>query len=190
MFQCDTTPIPGCFVIRPKVFTDARGALVKVFHEGCFQEIGLGTEPGEIYYSVSKKGALRGLHFQEPPHAQDKLVGCLGGRIFDAVVDLRRGSPAYGQHFAMELDAESCCLLYVPAGVAHGFCALTEGAVFLNRANAVYSPDSDRGVRWDSCGITWPSGDKILSEKDQGLPILANYESPFSWVSAGSLTSR
>lgn len=174
-----STPIPGCYVLQPRVLQDDRGRLVKVYHEETFAQLGLRTDFPETYYSTSQQGVLRGLHFQVPPHEHVKCVTCVQGRIFDAVVDLRVDSPTYGQHFTIELDAALGNMLYVPAGLAHGFYVLSETAIFLNRTTSMYHGASDGGIHWESCGIEWPNKQPITSPKDQQMPTLAQFDSPF-----------
>jgi len=173
------TPIPGCFELIPRIFQDDRGKLIKTYHEDTYKELGLGTTFTEEYYSGSKKGVLRGLHFQTPPHDHIKCVTCISGKIFDVVVDLRKDSPTYQQHYALELDSEKGNMLYIPAGLAHGFYVMTDYAIFLNRTSTVFNPQSDAGIRWDSCGIDWPDKTPILSEKDINMPSMEEYKSPF-----------
>lgn len=173
------TPIPGCFELQPAVRKDARGAFVKVFHAPEFRKLGLETDFREEYYSVSKKGVLRGLHFQEPPAALTKLVFCAEGEVFDAVLDLRRRSKTYGGTFTVKLGARQGNLLYIPKGCAHGFCTLSPRAVMVYKTSAVYSPENDKGVLWSSAGIKWPAGRRLLSPRDKAFPELAEYRSPF-----------
>jgi len=179
MFTRIETAIPGCVILKPRVFSDLRGRLVKIHHAELFREMGLETEFREEYYSVSKKGVLRGLHFQLPPHDHVKCVTCLQGSLFDVVVDLRKGSPAYRQHVTVQLDDVECAMLYIPPGLAHGFYTLSESAIFLNRTTTVYNADADTGIRWDSCGVEWPDTDPILSDKDREMITLDAFESPF-----------
>ena len=173
------TTIVGCFELQPKVFKDDRGRLVKTFHKDSFVTLNLATDFKEEYYSVSKKGVLRGLHFQIPPHDHVKCVSCLSGKIFDVVVDLRKESPTYKQHFSIELDSENGNMLYIPKGLAHGFYVQSEEAIFLNRTTTVYEPSCDTGIKWDSCGIKWPVSNPILSEKDKLMTTLNEFISPF-----------
>ncbi len=173
------TTIEGCFELQPRIFSDDRGRLVKTFHENTFLDLGLDISFAEEYYSVSKKHVLRGLHFQLPPYDQVKCVTCLSGKIFDVVVDLRMKSPTYKQYFSIELDADKGNMLYIPKGMAHGFYVLSEDTIFLNRTTTVYEPSCDTGVKWNSCGIEWPDLDPILSEKDQQMIPLIDFESPF-----------
>jgi dTDP-4-dehydrorhamnose 3,5-epimerase len=173
------THLPGCFVLQPRIFEDHRGRLVKTYHHDTFRDLGLAVDYGESYYSVSKAGVLRGLHFQRPPYAQVKVVTCIAGRLLDAVVDVRRDSPTYGQSFAIELSAQQANMLYVPEGFAHGFYAMEDHTIIQYFGSAMFHPESDGGIRWDSCGIEWPVEAPAVSEKDRNLPTLAEFETPF-----------
>ncbi|MEB2777653.1 dTDP-4-dehydrorhamnose 3,5-epimerase [Algoriphagus sp. D3-2-R+10] len=173
------TNLKGCFVLKPKTFTDSRGALTKIFHKPTFEALGMPVNFPEEYYSVSSKGVVRGLHFQIPPDDHAKCVSCLYGSIFDVVVDIRKSSPTFGQYYSLVLDSRSPALLYIPSGMAHGFVALEESSIFLNRTTTVYSQECDSGIRWDSCGIDWPEMEYIVSDKDQKMPSLKDYDSPF-----------
>ncbi|PRY90875.1 dTDP-4-dehydrorhamnose 3,5-epimerase [Mongoliibacter ruber] len=177
--KIEETIIKGCYLITPRSFTDNRGSLTKIYHELMFQEMGLDVQFREEYFSVSSKGVLRGLHFQIPPMQHAKCVTCVSGKIFDVVVDLRKNSPTFGKHFCTELDGKTPSLLYVPEGLAHGFVSLEDDSIFLNRSTTVYSPECDRGIHWDSCGIVWPDLDLIISHKDQEMPDFENFNSPF-----------
>lgn len=173
------TNIPGCFEIHPEILRDNRGAFVKTFHEGVFSSHGLTTRFAEEYYTCSHRGVLRGLHFQTPPMELVKLVTCVSGRVFDAVVDLRVSSPAYGNYLAFELSAEKGNMLYLPAGLAHGFQVVSPEAILLYKVTAVYSPAHDSGIRWDSAGIPWPDDDRIISKRDSMFSPLHEFKSPF-----------
>ena len=181
MFEMIPACISGVMEIRPRIHEDQRGRFVKVFHREAFLSAGLHPEYTETFYSVSHRHVIRGLHFQSPPMAHSKLVYCVQGRIQDAVVDLRRGSPSYGQYALTELSADAANVLYVPHGIAHGFCTLSEAAVVVYQVSRVYSPEHDRGVRWDSADIPWASDSPILSERDQSFPLLAAFVSPFAY---------
>lgn len=173
------TALPGCLELRPPRHADARGLFVKTFHADTFAALGLPTTWAEQFYSHSAAGVLRGLHFQTPPHAHDKLVTCLQGRVWDVVLDLRLGSPTYGRHAVVELSAELGNELFIPAGLAHGFCTLQGTATLLYAVTTGYVPAADAGVRWDSAGIPWPLAEPLLSARDAALPLLADYPSPF-----------
>jgi dTDP-4-dehydrorhamnose 3,5-epimerase len=173
------TSIPGCRLIRPWRRADERGLFVKTFHAAAFEELGLETDFREDYYSVSRQGVLRGMHFQRPPHHHAKLVYCARGSILDAVVDLRWGSKSFGLYETFELSDENGCIVYVPPGVAHGFYALSQEVITIYKVTTEYSPEADDGVRWDSCGINWPSDAPIVSARDCSLPVLSNVKNLF-----------
>ncbi len=173
--------LPGCRAITPFVFDDERGRFVKTYHAPSFRKMGIDDVFVEDFYSISRRGVVRGLHFQVPPAQANKLVTCIEGRIFDVLLDLRRGSPTYGRHLTLTLDGTAGTLVYLPAGIAHGFCALTEGAVVLYRMTAVHAADCDKGIRWDSAGIEWPVQAPILSKRDAAFPTLAEFSSPFTY---------
>lgn len=173
------TAIPGCFELRPQTTKDARGRFVKTFHSEWFAHNGMRTDWREQYYSVSRRGVLRGLHFQAPPHEHAKLVFCTSGEVMDAAVDLRIGSRTYGQHVCIVLSEAQGNAVYLDAGLAHGFYTLTESATMVYNVTSVYSPDHDAGIRWNSAGIAWPSDEPIVSDRDRGFPALHEFASPF-----------
>jgi len=179
--RVEGTLIPGCYQIFPQIRTDARGRFVKTLHEKVFADHGLVTEFVEEYYSVSHKGVLRGMHFQTPPHEHFKLVYCLDGKVLDAMVDLRVGSPTYRQAATIELSAELGNMLYIAPGVAHGFYALTD-AIMQYKVTTIYAPDNDAGIRWDSAGIDWPDAAPLVSERDANFPRLDEFVSPFVYA--------
>jgi dTDP-4-dehydrorhamnose 3,5-epimerase len=173
-------------LIKPKRFTDERGWFVETYKRRDAAERGLGEEFVQDNHSLSQPaGTLRGLHFQTPPHAQAKLVRCIRGRIMDYVVDVRRGSPTYGRYVAVELTADNGWQLYVPIGFAHGFLTLEPDCEVAYKVSDYYAPAHDAGIRWNdpAIGITWPlppSG-PVLSPKDERLPLLAEFNSPFAY---------
>lgn len=173
------TTLPGCFEILLPHFPDPRGSFVKSYHQNFFQEQGLVTDWRENYYTISKRGVLRGLHFQSPPADHEKLVHCARGRAFDVVVDLRRGSPTYGRRLTLELSPERANQLYIPRGLAHGFLALEDETMMMYQVSGVHSPQHDQGILWNSCGVPWPGLEIILSERDKTWPTLAQFETPF-----------
>jgi dTDP-4-dehydrorhamnose 3,5-epimerase len=176
-----STNIPGCFEIFPQPMRDERGVFIKTYQENIFAEHGLTTRFTEEFYTSSYKGVLRGLHFQTPPMELVKMVYCVSGRVFDAVVDLRKGSPAYGKYFMCELGAEKANMLYLPAGLAHGFFVLSENAILMYRVTAVHSPAHDSGIRWNSAGIPWPDEHPVLSRRDREFISLSDFKSPFTF---------
>ena len=175
------TTIPGCFEVRPRVRGDARGRFVKPFHAEEFAAHGLVTAWREQYHSTSAPGVVRGLHFQTPPEAHAKLVYCVSGSVWDVGLDLRRGSPAEGAHHVVELSAERGNALYLPAGVAHGFCTHAGEATLVYNVETVYAPEQDTGVLWSSADIDWPVHDPLMSERDTTFPPLPDFDSPFRY---------
>ncbi|HWL81069.1 MAG TPA: dTDP-4-dehydrorhamnose 3,5-epimerase [Roseomonas sp.] len=173
-------------LIRPRRFGDDRGWFVESWSRGRFAAAGIDCEFVQDNHSMSAApGTLRGLHFQRPPHAQDKLVRCLRGRIFDVAVDLRKGSPTYGHWVGATLTAEGGEQLFVPIGFAHGFVTLEPDTEVAYKTSAAYAPDCDAGIRWDdpTIGVAWPlpAGGPVLSAKDQRQPALASFDTPFAY---------
>lgn len=179
MFELKPNKLPGCFELQPKVFDDVRGRFVKVFHEQAFADKGLETNFAEEYYSVSHKNVIRGMHFQLPPMDHVKMVYCIQGEVLDAVVDLRVGSPTYGEYTLFELSAAKANSIYIPKGMAHGFCAMSDQAVMVYKVSTIYSPEHDAGLLWNSVGIAWPTNDAILSARDQSFSSFDKFVSPF-----------
>ena len=179
------TAIEGVYIIEPKVFGDARGYFFESFSEREFKE-----KVGDIHFvqdneSMSKYGVMRGLHFQRPPYAQSKLVRCVKGKVIDVAVDIRKGSPTYGQHVATLLTEENHRQFFIPQGFAHGFAVLSESAVFQYKCDNFYHPEADGGISIldESLGIDWGLAmeEAILSEKDTKHMKLAEFDSPFVW---------
>jgi len=181
MFETVETTIPGVLELQPKVLRDSRGAFVKLFHKDVLEASGIETGIAEVYYSISEPDVVRGLHFQLPPHDHAKFVTCIAGAAFDVALDLRQGSPAFGRHHALTLSAELANMIYVPRGVAHGFCVTEGPATLLYMTTTVHAPEHDAGIRWDSAGIDWPVTDPVLSDRDRTLPALADFDSPFRY---------
>lgn len=175
------TRIPGCFELRPTVKRDSRGFFAKVFHRPLWRDLGLAVNFAEEYATYSLPWSLRGLHFQLPPMDHAKVVFCLRGNAFDVAVDLRRGSPAYGEHISVNLSSMQSNALYLPPGLAHGFCVTGDEALLYYKLTTVYSPEHDAGIRWDSAEVPWPMTDPILSERDRHLPPLEEFDSPFKF---------
>jgi dTDP-4-dehydrorhamnose 3,5-epimerase len=171
--EFEETRIPGCYLIHPWRRSDERGLFVKTFHAEVFQERGLQTDFREDYFSVSRKGVLRGMHFQRPPYHHAKLVYCAKGCILDAIVDLRSDQGGFGKHQTFELSDQNSCILYLSPGIAHGFYALSDEAITVYSVTVEYNPDADSGVRWNSCGIDWPTDSPIVSARDSNLPLIA-----------------
>ena len=179
MFEKIETEIEGLFIIKPRVFSDNRGFLIKLFHNKLYENFGLRSDFKEEYYSTSAKGVVRGLHFHIPPMQHVKCITCVKGEIFDVAVDLRKKSPTFGNHFSINLKSDEPTILYIPEGMAHGFMSLTEGAIFLNKTTTVYDANCDTGILWNSCGIKWPDIPVILSQKDENMIPFEKYDSPF-----------
>ncbi|MBX5480944.1 MAG: dTDP-4-dehydrorhamnose 3,5-epimerase [Myxococcaceae bacterium] len=167
------TRIPEVWIVEPKVFGDARGLFLETFQAERYASFGITGPFVQDNLSRSVKGTLRGLHFQEP-RPQGKLVYVVRGAVLDVAVDIRRGSPTFGQWVAVELSEENHRQLWVPPGFAHGFCVLSDSADFAYKCTDYYQPQFDAGIRWDDpdLGIDWPVRDPIISEKDSKLPRL------------------
>ena len=178
------TPIEGVVIIEPKVFKDARGYFFESFSQREFEEKVHKINFVQDNESMSSYGVMRGLHFQAPPFTQSKLVRCVKGRVLDVAVDIRKGSPTYGQHVAVELTEENHRQFFVPRGFAHGFAVLSETAVFQYKCDNFYAPQADGGIsiKDDSLGIDWhiPVENALLSEKDTKHALLKDFDSPFS----------
>lgn len=179
------TAIDGVVIIEPRLFKDERGYFFESFSQREFNE-----KVKEIHFvqdneSKSSYGVLRGLHFQKPPYAQSKLVRVIQGAVLDVAVDIRKGSPTYGQHVAVELTADNHRQFFIPRGFAHGFSVLTDEVIFQYKCDYFYAPQSEGAIAWDDpdLGIDWriPTGQVILSEKDKRHPRLKDTDSPFNY---------
>lgn len=178
------TFIPEVILVKPKVFGDERGFFMESYRKSLFQANGIAPEFIQDNHSKSTKGVLRGLHYQLDPKAQGKLVRCVSGAVFDVAVDIRRGSPTFGKWVGYELSAENKCMLWIPAGFAHGFVTLEDNTEFLYKTTGEYAPECDRGIKYDDpeIGIVWPVlGELLLSDKDQCQPLLKDAEINFSY---------
>lgn len=171
--QIIETPIKGLLEIIPDVFHDSRGWFFEFYKEKVFKDAGMQYSFKQENISFSSKGVVRGLHFQYPPKDQAKLVSVLDGKVLDAVVDIRKGSPSFGKSHTCILDAEKHNILMVPEGFAHGFAAL-EDSIFIYKSSDIYHKESEGGIVWNDplLNIDWPLTDPVLSEKDSGLPTL------------------
>ena len=179
------TKLPGVKLLKPKRFGDHRGFFAETYNRRLYTELGVDVEFVQDNHSLSAAaGTVRGLHFQAPPHAQTKLVRCGRGAIFDVAVDIRRGSPTYGQWAGFTLSAENGTQLYIPAGFAHGFATLEPDSEIIYKCSDYYTPETEGSLRWDdpAIGIGWPvTGDAVLSEKDAVASLLADLNSPFEF---------
>lgn len=167
------TALPGVVIVEPKVFPDARGFFVETYNKDRYVACGIDADFVQDNLSFSARGVLRGLHYQKP-YAQGKLVYVLQGEVWDVAVDMRQGSPQFGQWTAVTLSSNNKRQFYIPSGFAHGFCVLSETALFTYKCTDLYHPECDAGVRWDDpeIGIKWPLAEPILSQKDEQLPFL------------------
>ena len=179
------TAIPDVYIIEPSVFEDERGYFLESFNLREFEENIYPIKFVQDNESKSFKGVLRGLHFQKPPFEQAKLVRCIEGKVIDVAVDIRKGSPTYGQHVVVELTGENKRQLFVPRGFAHGFSVLSNTVVFAYKVDNIYAPESDSGIRYDDkdLNIDWglPIEDAQLSEKDKNLSCFKDFQSPFKF---------
>jgi dTDP-4-dehydrorhamnose 3,5-epimerase len=174
MLQRFDTAIPGVFVIEPQVFRDARGFFFESYHRAQFADLGVSDLFVQDNHSCSRRGTLRGLHFQLR-HPQAKLCRVIRGEVLDVAVDIRRGSPTFGQWTSATLSAENMRQIYIPRGFAHGFAVLSEVAEFLYKCSDFYDPGSEHGVRWSDpqLAIDWGIADPVVSAKDSRYPCLA-----------------
>lgn len=178
------TSLDGVVIIEPHVFLDSRGYFFESFSLREFEEKVQKINFVQDNESMSSYGVMRGLHFQKPPFTQSKLVRCVKGAVLDVAVDIRRGSPTYGEHVAVELTEKNHRQLFIPRGFAHGFAVLSDVAIFQYKCDNFYAPQADGGIliKDDSLGIDWiiPIQNAVLSEKDTKHPLLKDFTSPFS----------
>lgn len=174
-------PLPGVKILRPFIFGDARGNFVKPFHENQLAEHQISMRVREEFFSSSEENVLRGMHFQTPPHAHQKLVYCITGRVLDVVLDLRRNSPTFGHYADFELSAANRHIVHIPPGFAHGFLSRESDSCLVYKTDVVHSPESDKGILWNSFGFAWPTGGitPSLSPRDLTHPSFADFDSPF-----------
>lgn len=180
-----STHIPGVVIIEPRLFKDDRGYFFESFSEREFNAQIREVKFVQDNESMSSYGVMRGLHFQRPPYTQSKLVRCVKGAVLDVAVDIRKGSPTFGQHVAVELTEENHRQFFVPQGFAHGFAVLSKTAIFQYKCDNFYHPEADGGISIldNSLGIDWhiPTDHAILSEKDTKHPLLKDFDSPFDF---------
>jgi dTDP-4-dehydrorhamnose 3,5-epimerase len=174
-------PMDGVLIIEPRVYDDDRGFFMETYNQNKYRELGILSDFFQDNLSFSRKGALRGLHFQHP-HEQAKLVQVLKGNVFDVTVDIRRGSTTFGKWFGVHLSDENKRQVFIPEGFAHGFCVLSDTALFSYKCSDLYAPDCERGLLWSDpdIGIDWPVKEPILSEKDAVYPRLKDI--PPAWL--------
>ena len=179
------TTIEGVVIIKPQIFKDSRGYFFESFSQREFEKKVRKVNFVQDNESMSTYGVMRGLHFQRPPFTQSKLVRCVKGKVLDVAVDIRKGSPTYGQHVAVELSEENHRQFFVPRGFAHGFAVLSETAIFQYKCDNFYAPEADGGIsiKDETLGINWqiPTKNAILSEKDIKHLCLKDFDSPFEY---------
>ena len=179
------TEIPDLYIIEPLVYGDERGYFLETFNKKKFEDVIGKVSFVQDNESKSSRGVLRGLHFQKPPFAQSKLVRCVKGMVMDVALDIRKGSPTYGMHVAIELSGENKRQLFIPRGFAHGFSVLSDDAVFAYKVDNWYAPEYDSGIRYDDkeLNISWGlnEDDFQLSEKDKNLECFKDLDSPFNF---------
>ncbi len=166
--------IPDVVLIKPKVFSDERGFFMETYKYSEFASFGISERFVQDNHSLSSKGVIRGLHYQNPPEAQGKLVRVVVGEIFDVAVDIRVGSPTYGMWVSEILSSKNKKMLYIPPGFAHGFCVLSDAAEVVYKVTAEYAPECEAGIIWNDAdiGIEWPVANPVLSDKDKTWPAL------------------
>jgi dTDP-4-dehydrorhamnose 3,5-epimerase len=173
--------LPDCFELRFSPHIDDRGTFLKTFQRDSFKGKGLETEFVETFSTVSGENVLRGMHVQLPPADHAKLTYCLVGRVQDVLLDLRKGSPAFGQHQVLELAADCFNAVYVPRGVAHGFLVMQAPAIMLYHVTSTHVPSLDAGIAWDSFGAPWLEPAPRVSKRDAALPRLSDFKTPFRY---------
>ncbi len=175
------TGIEGLWVIKPKVFADERGYFFESYNKELFSKNGLDLNFVQDNQSLSHKGVLRGLHFQNPPFAQGKLVRVITGAVYDVAVDIRKDSPTYGKYFGAELTEENKTMMYIPEGFAHGFLTLRDNTIFAYKCTNLYNKASEESIKWNdpTVGIKWNVKDPLLSEKDTSGKDFVDFKSQF-----------
>lgn len=186
MIEVVKTEIPGVLIIEPKVFGDERGYFMESFNAREFAEkTGIEINFVQDNESKSRFGVLRGLHFQLPPYTQSKLVRVVKGKVLDVAVDIRKGSPTYGKYVTCEMTEENKRQFFVPKGFAHGFCVLSEEAIFQYKCDEFYHPEAEGAIAWNDpdIAIQWPveAENVVLSEKDKHHPNLKDFDTPFKY---------
>jgi dTDP-4-dehydrorhamnose 3,5-epimerase len=178
--------LPGCFIVQFPIFQDDRGHFVKTIQSSLFKARGLEGDFQECFYTTSFEKVLRGMHFQTPPSDHAKLLYCTAGSIFDVALDLRVGSPTYGKHEVYELSTLASNAVYLPRGIAHGFCVREAPAVMVYHVSSEHDEACDAGIHWNSFGAAWPVDNPIVSHRDSGLCSFKDFESPFKYVSVST----
>ena len=179
--KVDEAPIEGLLIIQPDVYFDERGYFLETYNKEKWKELGINFDFLQDNQSQSSEGVLRGLHFQNPPYAQGKLVSVIAGAVIDIAVDLRRKSKTYGSYFALELSEQNKTIFWIPPGFAHGFVSLQDNTIFSYKCTQVYNKQSEASIRWDDpdLAIDWEIQNPIISEKDRNAPFFKEYISMF-----------
>jgi len=180
--QFTATKLAGCFVVQFPAFPDSRGFFVKAFQKSLFEAQGLEADFAEVFYTTSHKRVLRGMHFQVPPSDHAKLVYCTSGSICDMALDLRVGSPSFGQHEVYELSERFNNAVFLPRGIAHGFYVREAPSVVVYHVTTEHNPAHDQGILWSSFGAPWPDSNPVVSARDAAFPALDGFRSPFRYV--------
>lgn len=182
-FQFQQTAIPDVMLVQTQQRQDARGFFMEIYKASAFAGSAIPTAFVQDNCAYSSQGVLRGLHYQQEPRAQGKLIMTLKGAIFDVAVDIRQGSATYGQWVGCELSEQNSAMLYVPPGFAHGYCVLSPDALILYKVTDEYAPETERGILWNDpeIGIQWPLDQPLVSEKDRRLPVLRAADNTFVW---------
>lgn len=180
-FEFRRLEVPDLVLIEPRVYPDQRGWFYESYKRSEFERFGIGAQFVQDNHSRSARQVLRGLHYQNPPRAQGKLVRVVVGEIFDVAVDIRRTSPTYKRWVGVRLSAQNRRMLYIPPGFAHGFLVLSDVAEVLYKTTEEYAPELERGIVWNDpeVGIEWPAAHPLLSERDAALPPLADADNRF-----------
>ncbi len=175
------TNIEGLIILQPKIWKDDRGYFFESFRQDIFSKLNIDVNFVQDNQSLSQKGTIRGLHYQSAPFEQGKLVRVVQGKVLDVALDVRKNSPTYGQHFAIELSAENQTQFFIPPGFAHGFSTLEDNTIFCYKCTNYYSKANEGGVRFDdpALGIDWKVEGLFVSDKDRELPVFAEFVSPF-----------
>ncbi|MDB3957855.1 dTDP-4-dehydrorhamnose 3,5-epimerase family protein [Opitutales bacterium] len=177
----ESTSIEGLKIINCKILEDKRGSFLKTFNDEIFKSHAINVNIKETYYSVSHKDVIRGMHFQIPPHDHLKIVYVPAGRILDVVLDLRNGSPTYGETYSVELSAKNGKAILIPSGLAHGFKSLEDNAITTYMQTSCYAPNHDCGIRYDSFNFDWNCETPIISERDKSFDNFEDYHTPFEF---------
>lgn len=181
------TKIEGVYRVETSILADDRGQFIKVFNQDIFLKKKIALNFVESYYSTSKKDVLRGMHFQIPPQDHAKLVYVSAGAIIDVVLDIRQGSPTYGQYIELELSETNRQMVYIPVGCAHGFRSLQDDSCVTYLQTSMYSPEHEGGIRLDSFGYDWKVSQPIISARDQKFPAWSEYHTPFTYIKPSEL---